>query len=506
MPTGVLSADLLSRMDAYWRAANYLSVGQIYLYDNPLLKRAAEALAREAAGGRALGHDAGPELHLRAPEPGHQEVRPRHVLHRRSRSWRPGARRQHLPRRHATARSIPNVSQDEAGLKKLFTQFSFPGGISSHVAPTTPGSIHEGGELGYSLSHAFGAAFDNPDLIVACVIGDGEAETGPLGDRLAVQQVPQPDHRRRGAADPAPQRLQDQQPDRPGPHRARGAGAVPARLRLDAPLRRRRRARGDASSSWPARWTRPSRRSGRSRAMHATTSDTTRPRWPMIVLRSPKGWTGPKVVDGLQIEGTFRAHQVPLLVDAEHPEHLEQLESWMRSYRPEELFDEDGRLDAGAGRAGARGRPADGRQPARQRRRPAARPAHARLPRPRRRRCRRPAPSTARTRSCWASSCATWRELNQEQRNFRIFGPDETLSNLLGAVFEVTNRQWDARTMRRTTSSSRPPDACSTRCSASTSARAGSRATCSPAGTGCSTATRRSSTSSTRCSTSTPSG
>ena len=167
----------------------------------------------------------------------------------------------------------------------------------------------------------------------------------------------------------------------------------------------------------------------------------------MIVLRSPKGWTGPKVVDGLQIEGTFRAHQVPLLVDAEHPDHVEQLESWMKSYRPEELFDERRPAHAGAGRAGAEGRPADGRQSARQRRPAAARPAHAGLPRPRGGCARRPAPSTARTRSCWASSCATWSTLNQEQRNFRIFGPDETLSNLLGAVFEATNRQWDARTV-----------------------------------------------------------
>jgi hypothetical protein len=145
----------------------------------------------------------------------------------------------------------PNISQDEAGMKKLFTQFSFPGGISSHVAPTTPGSIHEGGELGYSLSHAFGAAFDNPGLIVACVIGDGEAETGPAGDRLAVQQVPEPGHRRRGAADPAPQRLQDQQPDRPGPHRARGAGAVPAGLRLDALTSSKATTRRRCTSSWP---------------------------------------------------------------------------------------------------------------------------------------------------------------------------------------------------------------------------------------------------------------
>ena len=213
----------------------------------------------------------------------------------------------------------PDVSQDEAGLKKLFTQFSFPGGISSHVAPTTPGSIHEGGELGYSLSHAFGAAFDNPGLIVACVIGDGEAETGPLATSLAVHQVPQPRQRRGRAADLAPQRLQDQQPHRPGAHRGGGTGPVPARLRLGAPASSRATTRRRCTSSWPARWMRPSRTSGRSRTHARGTGDATRPRWPMIVLKSPKGWTGPKVVDGLQVEGTFRSHQVPLLVDADHP-------------------------------------------------------------------------------------------------------------------------------------------------------------------------------------------
>ena len=249
--TAVLDPDLLHRMDAYWRAANYLSVGQIYLYDNPLLKRAAGAVACQAAGGRALGHHAGAELHLRAPEPGHQEA----TTWTCSTSPGPATAGPALVGNtylEGTYSEVyPDISQDEAGLKRLFTQFSFPGGISSHVAPTTPGSIHEGGELGYSLSHAFGAAFDNPDLIVACVDRRRRGRNRAAGDRLAVQQVPQPGHRRRGAADPAPQRLQDQQPHGAGPHRARGAGAVPARLRLDAVLRRRRRARRRCTSSWP---------------------------------------------------------------------------------------------------------------------------------------------------------------------------------------------------------------------------------------------------------------
>ena len=228
--------DELSRMDAYWRAANYLSVGQIYLYDNPLLR---EPLKQAHIKPLVVGHwgtTPGQNfiyVHLNRvikkfdldmfyiAGPGHGG--PALVAN----TYLEGS----------YSEVYPDISQDEAGMKKLFTQFSFPGGISSHVAPTTPGSIHEGGELGYSLSHAFGAAFDNPGLIVACIIGDGEAETGPAGHRLAVEQAAQPDLRRRGAADPAPQRFQDQQPDDPLPHRARGAGAVPARLRLDPLLR-----------------------------------------------------------------------------------------------------------------------------------------------------------------------------------------------------------------------------------------------------------------------------
>ncbi len=240
-----LSDQERTLIDAYWRAANYLSVGQIYLYDNPLLK---QPLTKEHIKPRLLGHwGTTPGLnfiyvHLNRiikkhdldmiyiTGPGHGG---------------PGlVANAYLEGTYSEV--YPNISQDEEGMKRLFKQFSFPGGIPSHVAPETPGSIHEGGELGYALSHAYGAAFDNPDLIVACVVGDGEAETGPAGDQLALQQVSESGRRRRGAADPASQRLQDRQSHRAGPHQPRGAGAAVPRLRLHALFRRGRRSGHDA--------------------------------------------------------------------------------------------------------------------------------------------------------------------------------------------------------------------------------------------------------------------
>ena len=271
-----LPEALLRKMDAYWRAANYLSVGQIYLYDNPLLKK---PLTLKHIKPRLLGHwGTTPGLnfiyvHLNRvirehdlnmiyiTGPGHGGP-----------GWWP------TPTwRAPTARCIPNISQDEDGMRRLFKQFSFPGGIPSHVAPETPGSIHEGGELGYSLSHAYGAAFDNPDLIVACVVGDGEAETGPLATELALEQVPQPGPRRRGAADPAPERLQDRQPHRAGAHSARGTGDALPRLRLHALFRRGRRPRDRCTSSWPPRSTRWSARFSASSTTPATTGFNERP-------------------------------------------------------------------------------------------------------------------------------------------------------------------------------------------------------------------------------------
>ena len=210
--TRTLTTDMLTRIDAYWRAANYLSVGQIYLRDNPLLKRPAGARRRQAQAARALGHDAGAELHLRAPEPRHPRVRPRHDLHLRARAT---AARRWSPTptsKAATARSIPTSARTRPGCASCSGSSRFRAAFPSHASPECPGSIHEGGELGYSLSHAFGAVFDNPDLIVACVIGDGEAETGPLATAWHSNKFLDPAHRRRGAADPASERLQDRQP------------------------------------------------------------------------------------------------------------------------------------------------------------------------------------------------------------------------------------------------------------------------------------------------------
>ena len=215
--------------------------------------------------------------------------------------------------------------------------------MPSHVAPETPGSIHEGGELGYSLSHAYGAALDNPDLLVACVIGDGEAETGPLAASWHANKFLEPGDGRRGAADPAPQRLEDREPDRARAHRRRrarravDAATATARSSCRATIRR-----SSTRSSRP-RWTTPTRTYAEFQADARERGSSERPPWPAIVLRTPKGWTGPKVVDGLPVEGTWRAHQVPLAGTRENPEHLAQLEQWLRSYRPEELFDEDGR-------------------------------------------------------------------------------------------------------------------------------------------------------------------
>ena len=300
----------------------------------------------------------------------------------------------------------PNISQDEDGMKRLFKQFCFPGGIPSHVAPETPGSIHEGGELGYALSHAYGAAFDNPDLIVACVVGDGEAETGPLATELALQQVPQPGARRLRAADPAPERLQDRQPLLPGAHSAGRAAEAVRGLRLQALLRRRRRAGARCTSRWPPRSTRRSPRSSRSRRDARTNGFQGRPAWPMIVLRTPKGWTGPPEIDGKKCEDYWRSHQVPM-GDMDKPEHVRILEQWMKSYRPEELFDANGRLMPELAELAPKGAAAHERQPARQRRAAAARtcgcPTSATTPST----CRARAPSRPRRRACRASSCAT---------------------------------------------------------------------------------------------------
>jgi len=439
-----LSPEVLGRMDAYWRAANYLSVGQIYLYDNPLLRKPLEL------------------AHVKPLVVGHWGTTPGQNfiyvhLNRVIKSYDldmfyiagPGHGGPALVANtylEGTYSEIyPNISQDEEGLQKLFKQFSFPGGISSHVAPTTPGSIHEGGELGYSLSHAFGAAFDNPGLIVACVIGDGEAETGPLATAWQSTKFLSPVTD--GAVLPILHlngykisnptvlaRIDHDELDQ----FIRGCGWTPYFVEgddpeqmhelmattLDAVIENIRRIQSGARSD----------------------GQTDRPRWPMIVLRSPKGWTGPKVVDGLQIEGTFRAHQVPLLVDSDHPDHVEQLETWMRSYRPEELFDDDGRLRAELAELAPQGDRRMGANP------------HAnggillrdlRMPDFHLHAVTVPSPGAVDGQDTLVLGgfLRDVTRLNAEERNFRIVGPDETLSNLLGAVFEATDRQWEAPTV-----------------------------------------------------------
>ncbi len=439
-----LSEAELRGLDAYWRAANYLSVGQLYLYDNPLLRRPLElADVKPMVVGhwgttpgqnfvyvhlnRVIKHHDLDMFYIAGPGHGGPALVANTYLE------------------GSYSEIYPDVSQDEAGLKRLFTQFSFPGGISSHVAPTTPGSIHEGGELGYSLSHAFGAAFDNPGLVVACVIGDGEAETGPLATAWHSNKFLSPVSD--GAVLPIlhlngykisnPTVLARIEPEELDQF-LRGCGWTPHYVQGDDPQQMHQLMASalDAAIEEIQRFQDDARTHG----------ETARPRWPMIVLRSPKGWTGPKIVDGVQIEGTFRAHQVPLLVDSEHPEHVQLLEGWMRSYRPEELFDENGRLlgelaelaPTGDRRMGANPH-ANGGVLLRDLRMPDF-CAHA---------LDVPTPGTV-----FAQDTLVLGEflrdvvaLNQDGRHFRIFGPDETLSNLLGAVFEATDRQWDTPTV-----------------------------------------------------------
>jgi xylulose-5-phosphate/fructose-6-phosphate phosphoketolase len=439
---GALGADVLQLVDAYWRAANYLSVGQIYLYDNPLLR---EPLTLAHVKPLVVGHwgtTPGQNfiyVHL-------NQVIKKHDLDMFYVAG-PGhggpALVANTYLEGSYSEIYPNISQDEAGMKRLFTQFSFPGGISSHVAPTTPGSIHEGGELGYSLSHAFGAVFDNPGLIVACIIGDGEAETGPLATAWQSNKLLNPVSD--GAVLPIlhlngfkisnPTLLARIEPDELEQF-LRGCGWTPYFVEGDDPntmhvlmAETLERAIADIQ---------------RIQKHARSTVDSKRPRWPMIVLRSPKGWTGPKVIDGLKIEGTFRAHQVPILVDKNHPGHVADLESWMRSYRPEELFDGDGRLIAELAAIAPVG---DRRMGANPHTNGGGLLRDLKMPDFRKHGVDVPAPGAvdAQDTMVLGKFLRDVALANKEQRNFRIFGPDETLSNLLGAVFEVTSRQWDAR-------------------------------------------------------------
>ena len=439
-----LSPEQLRLINAYWRAANYLSVGQMYLRDNPLLR---EPLTLEHVKNLLLGHW--------GTTPGQNFIYAH--LNRVIKKYNldmiyvagPGhggpavVANTYLEGSYSEV--YPAISQDEVGLKKLFTQFSFPGGISSHASPQIPGSIHEGGELGYSLSHAFGAAFDNPDLVVACVIGDGEAETGPLATAWHSNKFLSPVSD--GAVLPilhlngykisSPTVLARISPDELD-QLLRGYGWTPYFVEGHEPEAMHQAMA--AAMNEAITQIKTSQRQARDEG------DTTRPRWPMIVLRSPKGWTGPRMVDGRPNEGTFRSHQVPLSVSATAPpEHLTQLESWLRSYQPNELFDEQGRLlpelaalaPTGNRRMGSNPQ-ANGGLLLRSLHLPDFGDYAVDVP--------TPGAATVSDTHVVGEFLRDVVKRNQTPRNFRIFGPDETLSNRLEAVFEVTDRQWDAQT------------------------------------------------------------
>ncbi|HEY8461064.1 MAG TPA: phosphoketolase family protein, partial [Blastocatellia bacterium] len=437
-----LSQDELRKINAYWRAANYLSVGQIYLYANPLLR---EPLKLEHVKPRLLGHwGTTPGLNFIYAHfnrvinkydlnviyicgPGHGG---------------PGmVANAYLEGTYTEL--YPNIQQNEEGMRKLFKQFSFPGGIPSHAAPETPGSIHEGGELGYALAHAYGAVFDNPDLIACCVIGDGESETGPLAASWHSNKFLNP--ARDGAALPILHlngykianptilgRLSDDkliqlftgygykpyfvEGDKPEAMHQAMAGT------LDAVIEEIRAIQSEARSK----------------------GSTELPVWPMIILRSPKGWTGPKFVDGEPVEGTWRAHQAPVADLKGKPEHLKILEDWMRSYRPEELFDENGKLISelaelapkGARRMGANPH-ANGGLLLKDLALPDFR-AYA-VP------VARPGVATAEATRVLGAFLRDVMNLNKDDANFRVFGPDETASNRLEALYQATDKEWMER-------------------------------------------------------------
>jgi xylulose-5-phosphate/fructose-6-phosphate phosphoketolase len=439
-----LSKDELQAMDAYWRAANYLSVGQIYLYDNPLLK---ERLRLEHIKPRLLGHwGTTPGLNfiyvhlnrvIKAQDldmificgPGHGG--PALVAN----TYLEGT----------YSELYPDISQDAEGMKKLFKQFSFPGGIPSHAAPETPGSIHEGGELGYAISHAYGAAFDNPDLVVACVVGDGEAETGPLATAWHSNKFLNP--------------ITD--------------GAVLPILHLNGykianPTVLARISHEELESLFVGYGYKPYFVEGsRAEAMHQLMAETLatvigeikaiqneartkgvprRPRWPIIILRTPKGWTGPKEVDGLKAEGFWRSHQVPIADMATKPDHVKLLRKWMKSYKPQEVFDKEGRLipkledlaPKGNRRMGANPH-ANGGVLLKDLKMPDFQDYALEVP--------KPGQVFAEATRVLGRFLRDVMKLNADQRNFRVMGPDETASNRLDALFETTKKTWMAETI-----------------------------------------------------------
>jgi xylulose-5-phosphate/fructose-6-phosphate phosphoketolase len=434
-----LAAEELDRIHAYWRAANYLSVGQIYLMRNPMLR---EPLQPDDIKPRLLGHwGTTPGLNLVYAHLNREIVRrdleamyvigPGHggpaIV---ANCWLEGT----------YSEVYSNVTRDLAGMGRLFRQFSFPGGIPSHVAPETPGSIHEGGELGYSLSHAFGAAFDNPDLLVACVVGDGEAETGPLATSWHGNKFLDPVGD--GAVLPIlalngykianPTILARIDDDELAAF-LEGNGWTPYLVAGDDPEAVHQQLAATLDHIIDEI------RAIQDRARGA--GDRTRPRWPMIVLRTPKGWTGPKEVDGVPVEGTWRAHQVPITEARTRPDHRALLEEWMRSYRPEELFDDHGSprpelvdwLPRGERRMSANPN-ANGGLLLHDLALPDFRDYAVEVTKP-------GTTSSEPTRVLGEFLRDVFR-LNEQARNFRLFGPDETASNRLDAVFEATNKVW----------------------------------------------------------------
>ena len=432
-----LAPDLLVKMDSYWRAANYLSVGQIYLFDNPLLKL---PLSLEHIKPRLLGHwGTTPGLNF-------IYVHLNRVIQQYDLNMicviGPGHGGPGLVANTYLEGSYseiyPEISQTADGMKKLFKQFSFPGGIPSHVSPEVPGSINEGGELGYSLMHAYGAAFDNPDLVVACVVGDGEAETGPLAASWHSNKFL--NAARDGAVLPilhlngykiASPTVLGRVSHEELEQLFRGYGYEPFFVEGEDPE--------TVHQAMASTLDRVIERIRSIQSNARTGGNLRRPKWPMIVMRTPKGWTGPKVVDGLQIEGSWRSHQVPLANLAGNPDHLRLLEQWMKSYRPEELFDANGRLIAELAELAPKGERRMGANP------------HAngggllvdlQMPDFRQYAVAVPSPGSVSAEATRVTGgfLRDVMKLNLNQRNFRIFGPDETASNRLGAVFEVTDR------------------------------------------------------------------
>ena len=433
-----LSDELLQKMDAYWRAANYLSAGQLYLLDNPLLR---EPLTMDHVKKKIVGHW--------GTVPGQNFVwtHCNRVIKRYDLDMiyisGPGhggnfqIANTYLEGSYSEV--YPNISQDTEGMKKMFKQFSFPCGVPSHCAPETPGSINEGGELGYSIAHAFGAVFDNPDLIAVTVVGDGESETGPLATSWHSNKFLNPisdgavlpilDLNGYKISNPTIfSRISHEEVE----SFFKGCGWKPYFVEGDDPMTMHRKMAETMDTVIEE--IKAIQKNAREN------NDPERPVWPMIVLRTPKGWTGPKVVDGQQIEGTFRAHQVPMTM--EKPEHLEQLKEWLESYRPEELFDENGRLKPEIAELTPKGNARMGANP------------HAngglllkdlRLPDFRDYGIQVEAGKTkAQDMIELGGYVRDIFRLNEENKNFRIFGPDESMSNRLYRAFEATNRDWNA--------------------------------------------------------------